>query len=219
MVAHADYPGRLPISQYILKVHSRCDLACDHCYVYEHADQGWRFQPTAMSPEIVQAASRRIAEHARAHQLDGVTVVLHGGEPLLLGRDRLDATLGELRATIGAVTRLDLRMQTNAVRLSSSMCEVLVAHDVRVGVSLDGDEASNDLHRRSANGASSHAKVLAGLAVLRRPEHRRQYAGLLCTVDLRNDPIRVYDALAAQQPPRIDFLLPHAAAFYVGVLR
>ena len=28
-----------------LKVHSRCDLAYDHCYMYEAADQGWRLQP------------------------------------------------------------------------------------------------------------------------------------------------------------------------------
>ncbi len=33
------------ISQYVLKVCSRCDLACDHCYVYEHADQSWQAKP------------------------------------------------------------------------------------------------------------------------------------------------------------------------------
>lgn len=41
----------MPISQFVLKVHSRCDLACDHCYVYEHADQNWRRMPVAMSAE------------------------------------------------------------------------------------------------------------------------------------------------------------------------
>jgi hypothetical protein len=28
-----------PFRQLVLKVHSRCDLACDHCYMYEHQDQ------------------------------------------------------------------------------------------------------------------------------------------------------------------------------------
>ena len=37
--------------------------------------------------------------------------------------------------------------------------------------------------------------------------YRRAYAGLLCTVDMANDPIRVYEALLAEEPPRIDFLL------------
>ena len=32
----------VPLSQIVLKIHSRCDLACDHCYAYEAADQSWR---------------------------------------------------------------------------------------------------------------------------------------------------------------------------------
>ena len=35
------------------------------------------------------------------------------------------------------------------------------------------------------------------------------YGGLLCTIDLRNDPIGTYEALLAFGPPAIDFLLPH----------
>ena len=46
--------------------------------------------------------------------------------------------------------------------------------------------------------------------LLRRPEYRHLYAGILCTVDLRNDPIAVYEALRAEAPPRVDLLLPHA---------
>jgi uncharacterized protein len=49
---------------FVLKVHSRCDLACDHCYVYEHADQSWRTRPRTMALETVRAAGKRIAEHA-----------------------------------------------------------------------------------------------------------------------------------------------------------
>ncbi|MGA8460213.1 MAG: HEXXH motif-containing putative peptide modification protein, partial [Streptosporangiaceae bacterium] len=35
-------------------------------------------------------------------------------------------------------------------------------------------------------------------------------SGLLCTIDVANDPAVVYDSLVALDPPRIDFLLPHA---------
>jgi uncharacterized protein len=101
-------------------------------------------------------------------------------------------------------------MQTNGILLSEHYCDLLTEFGVRVGVSLDGDRAANDLHRRYRNGNSSHDKVLAGVALLRRPEYRGLYSGLLCTVDVRSDPILVYEALAAQDPPRLDFLLPHA---------
>ncbi|MFG1780578.1 FxsB family cyclophane-forming radical SAM/SPASM peptide maturase [Micromonospora sp. NPDC049048] len=199
-----------PLTQYVLKLVSRCDLACDHCYVYEHPDQSWRRQPRMMSPATVRAAAERIAEHAAAHRLDVLRVVLHGGEPLLAGPARLDATATTLRRVIGPVARLDLRMQSNGVLLTPTICDVLVAHDVKVGISLDGDRAANDRHRRHANGASSHHQVLRALSLLRSPAYRTSYAGILCTVDLANDPIRVYEALLAEEPPHIDFLLPHA---------
>src|SRR5262249_15228527 len=74
-----------PIRQFVLKVHSRCNLACDYCYVYRMADQTWRDQPLAMSRETLRLAADRIAEHAARHRLSRVGVVLHGGEPLLAG--------------------------------------------------------------------------------------------------------------------------------------
>ncbi|HZN79119.1 MAG TPA: FxsB family cyclophane-forming radical SAM/SPASM peptide maturase, partial [Mycobacterium sp.] len=185
-------------------------MACDHCYVYEHADQSWRGRPKFMTTATVRAAAGRIADHAASHHLRRVLVVLHGGEPLLLGVARLRATLEILRDRIEPVTRLDLRMQTNGVLLSEAMCDLLASFEVKVGVSLDGDREANDRHRRFANGASSYNQVLSALALLRRPEYHHLYAGILCTVDVRNDPNRVYAALAAQSPPRIDFLLPHA---------
>lgn len=199
-----------PISQYVVKVHSRCDLACDHCYVYEHVDQNWRAQPRAIARGTVQALARRIAEHAATHRLPRVTVVLHGGEPLLLGPQRLREVVADLRDGIEPATRLDLRMQSNGVLLSEQFCEILVEYDIKLGISLDGDRAANDRHRRFAGGASSHAKVLRALELLRRPPYRAQYAGILCTVDIANDPQAVYQALRAEQPPRLDLLLPHA---------
>jgi hypothetical protein len=75
--------GVLPFRQFVLKIHSRCDLACDHCYVYEHADQSWRGRPLVIAQETVAAAGAAIATHARDHQLSEVRVILHGGEPLL----------------------------------------------------------------------------------------------------------------------------------------
>jgi hypothetical protein len=61
----------LPFRQFVLKVHSRCDLACDHCYVYEHAGQSWAGRPVVISPETVGKAGERIAEHARDNGLSG----------------------------------------------------------------------------------------------------------------------------------------------------
>jgi uncharacterized protein len=199
----------LPFRQFVLKVHSRCDLACDHCYVYEHADQSWRRRPLVISPETAAMAAERIAEHARAHGLAEVHVILHGGEPLLAGAARLAEIISCLRRVIEPACRLELRIHTNGIRLGTELCELFRAERVKVGISLDGDRHANDLHRRYADGRSSHDRVLAAIGLLRQERYREIYAGLLATIDVRSDPVTAYRALAALDPPNLDFLLPH----------
>jgi uncharacterized protein len=212
-VSWGDEFGAAPapaLTQFVLKVHSRCNLACNHCYVYEHADQSWRDRPLMIAADTVRIAADRIAEHASRHKLPRVSVVLHGGEPLLLGEKALRSVLARLRSTIDPVATLELRMQSNGVLLTEAVCQLLVEFGVRVGVSVDGDQVANDRHRLFPNGATSYPQALAGIALLSRPEYRRAFAGILCTVDLANDPIRVYDALRTMAPPQLDLLLPHA---------
>jgi len=200
----------VPLSQVVLKVHSRCDLACDHCYVYEAVDQSWRGRPMVIPDDVVVQAARRIAEHAAAHSLPEVQVVLHGGEPLLAGRERLHSTITSLREALDGSCQLDLRIHTNGVRLSAEFCELFAAHQVKVGISVDGDKAANDRHRRYADGRSSYGPVVRAIELLASEPFRKLYAGLLCTIDVANDPLVVYESLMALRPPRIDFLLPHA---------
>jgi uncharacterized protein len=200
----------VPLSQFVLKVHSRCDLACDHCYMYEGADQSWHGRPLTMSGEVISRTAERIAEHAAAHRLPAVQVVLHGGEPLLVGKPGLNRIATQLQAALDGICALELRIQTNGVLLDEEFCELLAEHNVRVGISIDGDRAANDRHRRYADGRSSYDKVIRAVELLRGARFRHLYAGLLCTIDIANDPIAVYDALVELDPPRIDFLLPHA---------
>jgi uncharacterized protein len=138
-----------------------------------------------------------------------VRVILHGGEPLLAGVVRLRSIVRELRRAIEPACDLDLRIHTNGVRLDAELCELFLAERVMVGISLDGDRAANDLHRKYANGRSSYDQVLGAVALLRQERYQGIYAGLLATIDVRSDPVAAYRALAALEPPNLDFLLPH----------
>jgi uncharacterized protein len=164
----------------------------------------------AIPSATVAKAGERIAEHARHHALAGVCVILHGGEPLLAGAARLGEIAGQLRRAIAPVCDLDLRIHTNGVQLDEEFCEAFLAAGVRVGVSLDGDRAGNDRHRLYRDKRSSYDQVIRAVDLLRTDRYRQLYLGLLCTIDVRNDPVATYDALAALDPPAIDFLLPHA---------
>jgi uncharacterized protein len=195
-----------PTRQLILKVHSRCNLSCDYCYVYESIDQSWREQPNTIAAATVDRLAERIDEHARRHDLRELEVVLHGGEPLMAGHDVLAATLGKIRAAFPA-TRFAI--QTNGILLDDRFLELFHEYGVRVGVSVDGGPAATDRHRRYANGRGSYDRISAGIARLMEPAHTGIYGGLLCTIDVRNDPGEVFEALLAFRPPRIDLLLPH----------
>ncbi|MFF9569203.1 radical SAM/SPASM protein FxsBH, inactivated beta-hydroxylase extension form [Streptomyces sp. NPDC014685] len=201
---------RVPFREIVLKVHSRCDLACDHCYVYEHADQSWRTRPKTISDDVIFQTAQRLAEHAKTHALPSVSVILHGGEPLLAGPARLRRVCEELTSAFDGVAELDLRIHTNGLQLSPRYLDLFDEFGVRVGISLDGDRAANDRHRRYSDGRSSHPLVLKAVELLHQERYRHLDLGLLCTVDIRNDPHAVLDALTELEPPLIDFLLPHA---------
>lgn len=159
-----------------------------------------------MSMSTVTAVARSIGDHVRQYDLPAVQVILHGGEPLLAGRDYIDGVASALRKAIDAA--VDLRVQTNGTLLSDQMLDVLARNDIRVGVSLDGNQQANDRHRRYASGRGSYDTVARSLRRLReRAPHL--LAGILCTVDLRDDPVETYEAFQEFKPPVVDFLLPH----------
>lgn len=211
MTADAE-PGGLPVvpfRQFLLKIHSLCNLSCDYCYMYFAADQSWRRRPGVMSLDTVRQTVDRIAEHAREHGLSMVRLILHGGEPLLVGRRHLAQLLAIVAERLAPVVEVRCSMQSNGVLLDHSFLTLLRRHRVGVAVSLDGTRASHDRHRRFANGRASHERVAAALRRLNEPPHRDLYVGLLCTVDLESDPVESYEALLEFAPPRVDFTLRH----------
>jgi uncharacterized protein len=200
---------QVPIREYIIKLSSRCNIACDYCYVYTMADQSWRKRPVLMSRATIEQASRRIAEHARMRSLPHVRVVLHGGEPLLGGPGLIDYAASVIRRDLSADISLEISIQTNGALLDERIMRVMHAHRIRIGLSLDGAAEHHNRHRKLVNGSGSHPMALHALKLLNKSEHRELFAGLLCTIDLNNDPNEVYKALASFTPPMLDFLLPH----------
>lgn len=128
----------------------------------------------------------------------------------MAGTARLRLVCEEFTRALAGIADLDLRIHTNGLQLSPRYLDLFDEYDVRVGISLDGDRAANDRHRRFSDGRTSHPLVLAAVALLRSAPYRHLYQGLLCTVDVANDPVAVLDALVELEPPRVDFLLPHA---------
>lgn len=198
-----------PFEEFVFKIHSRCDLSCDYCYMYTMLDQSWRNQPIRMSATTIDQATARIAEHAATHGLQQLRVILHGGEPLLAGPAVLRRVVRRLEIELPPDVSVSVSLQTNGINLTESILRLLDELGIQVGVSLDGDSVAHDRHRRRSNGRGSHAAVIAGLRRLSEAKNRHLFRGLLCTVDLQSDPVATYQALKDFRPPAIDFLLPH----------
>lgn len=198
-----------PMNQFVLKLVGPCNLACDYCYVYTGADLSWRERPVTMSRAVLEATAGRIADHAREHALRGVSIVLHGGEPLMAGAELLAEAAVIMRESVPSSVTVSISVQTNGVLLDNRILDVCRDHRLRIGISLDGDQVHHDAHRRYQDGRGSYEPTVAGLRRLLAPAYRDLFSGLLCTINLSNDPLTVYDSLLRFDPPVIDFLLPH----------
>lgn len=198
-----------PFQEFVLKIHSRCNLACDYCYMYEMVDQSWRSQPKLMSTAVADRVAARIGEHARRHGLDEVRLVLHGGEPLLAGAGLIAHVVAAVTEATGEGVAVRTSVQTNGIGLDERFLALFSRLGVGIGVSLDGDAGAQNRHRRFANGRGSHAAVTSGLQRLTSDGYRHLFNGLLCVIDLHNSPLDTYSAMLEFAPPRVDFLLPH----------
>jgi uncharacterized protein len=157
---------------------------------------------------VTRRTAERIAEHAAGHGLRHVAVVFHGGEPLLVGAERLAAETELIRAAMPAGCTVHPSVQTNATLLTRAGLRALAGAGIRVGVSLDGGLPAHNRERVDHAGRPSWPAASAGLRLLAEQEPAA-YGGVLCVADLRHDPVEAYDSLLAFRPPAIDLLLPH----------
>ncbi|MFS4097894.1 FxsB family cyclophane-forming radical SAM/SPASM peptide maturase [Streptomyces sp. AF1A] len=198
----------VPFGQFIVKVHGHCNLACRYCYVYEGPDTTWSTRPAAATPEVLERTAARIAEHARAHGLSALSVVLHGGEPLLAGVVALGRFTDRVRELVPAGCAVQATVQTNATLLTAERLTALARHRIGVGISLDGGRAAHNARRVYRSGRPSWPAAVRGTRLVRE-RFPQAYAGILAVVDPTLDPVGTYESLLALGPPALNLLLPH----------
>jgi uncharacterized protein len=192
------------IDTVLLKVASRCNLDCSYCYVYHMGDDSWRRLPKRMAAETQALVASELGALMRA-QARPFSVVLHGGEPLLVGLPRLEGLFGALRAELGALCGISI--QTNGVLITEAFLDLCARFDVTISVSLDGPPEIHDRFRVDLRQRPTHAKVVAGLETLKAHRYsERLFSGVLAVVDPRSDPDAVYDYFKALKVPSVDFL-------------
>jgi len=225
MSADDSYPVAFhdqPISQLLVKVATRCNIDCSYCYWFR--DAAVYDKPKLMSAEVLHQLLLRIEQHVARYSLIDFPIVLHGGEPLLWGRENFHR-FAEACEAISSRTgcEIPIAVTTNGVLIDDEWLNCFEAHDISVAISLDGPEHIHDIHRRSFQGTGTHAAVeraarmlvsrdigVSALAVCNPSYPPKQYAEFFAGCGIANYDIMIPDATVDEKPPSI-------ASFYNGL--
>ena len=173
------------------------------------ADSTWRDQPKFMSEDTLETLVARIKEHATGQALKRLILVLHGGEPLLLGPEKLDRYLSVIRTALGTLgIEVQIGMQSNGLLLTREIGAILTKHCATVGVSIDGIPGKGDWLRVDHKGVPSGAKLERVLKNFLATPYRDRFTGFIAVADITQDARETFRYLASFDPPSIDFRLP-----------
>ena len=136
-----------------------CNMNCRYCF-YRPACEGRR--NGIMSRNTVDTLIRKIKEYRPSD----VAVLFQGGEPTLAGIGYYRYFVDAVREAVSAPVSFGL--QTNGLLVDENFAELFRKHDFLVGLSLDGDRATNDRYRRDKQGESVFSRVLNAAGTLTR---------------------------------------------------
>jgi uncharacterized protein len=174
----------VPNLNIVFKISERCNLKCDYCYFFFGGDETWKQHPPVVPHQVIEDLGGFAARAARDQGLQAITLIFHGGEPLLMSRPKFAEMCETLRSYENGF-HFDLGLQTNGVLVDDEWIDLFERYHVSVGVSLDGTRAVNDLHRLDFKGRSSYDRTVAGLRRLQEAAAQKRMAapGLLSVIN------------------------------------
>ncbi|MCU6768540.1 radical SAM protein [Barnesiella propionica] len=137
----------------VLKYTNHCNLRCSYCYAYKEET----FNDN-LNYKDIETAVKLISDSYGKN----ITVVFHGGEPLLRFKDMKHDVI----SLLDKFPDIQFSIQTNGTLMNDEISVFLKKHKISIGVSIDGiDEISNSL-RCFTGGLTSCNKTLDGIKCL-----------------------------------------------------
>jgi len=162
-----------------------------------------------MSIAVLNQTIERIKEHVLSHELKSVSIIFHGGEPLLAGKDFFEYAVSQINTRLKGLCEVKFGMQSNGVLLNSAWANLLLKLKIGVGISIDGYKQLNDKHRVDFKGNSTFHRVEEALQLLFQPQYSDIRGGLLCVIQPDSNPIELLEWFRHFGKTQIDFLFPH----------
>lgn len=167
-------------------------------------DDSWVDMPNFISHHVIESLINNLADVIK-FQSKPFALVLHGGEPLLIGYRRLEFLFQRLRSIL-PLSHV-IAIQSNGMLITDKILDMCDQYQVSISVSLDGPEKTNDKFRIGHNGESTYQKVLSGINKLRNHQNSDfLFAGLLAVIDPTTDPSNIYYYFKSLGAESVDFL-------------
>lgn len=175
----------------IIKVAERCNIACSYCYFFFGGDESHKHHPPYLTSDAAAQIEGFLDRVTADGAVENLMIYFHGGEPMMAPKPVIAriARAATALAETGRVARVSLSMQTNGMLVNQDWIRFCARHDIGVGVSLDGDQAANDLHRIDKRGRGTYLRAVQGFRRLAgdNPDGTDLKPGLLSVMDPAGD--------------------------------
>lgn len=137
-----------------------CNINCRYCYLPDRTN-------------ISQIDTKRFAQiiqrlFASALVKNRITICWHSGEPLVVPISRYEEFHSIVLNCNHDNRDIRQNFQTNGTLIDDKWCEYFKRTDSSIGISIDGPEFLNDMHRVDRSGRGTFRKIMRGINLLRK---------------------------------------------------
>ncbi len=187
----------------LIMPNTKCNLGCAYCAPGGFSTVNTKYE--RMSQDILNRIISLAADFKRRNG-GRVNLLGHGFEPLLAGKEFF-RHLG----TQAQEANVNLNIQTNGTLIDKEWADIFVAHQIGIGVSLDGPEDVHNAARLFHSGAGSYKAAMRGVMFLREVGMDCGVISVLSNAHIRKGVGQWYDWLLENKFYKADLHLPSAA--------
>lgn len=147
----------------IIKPTFHCNFRCDYCYLANGVKVSTEILDVPFAKHII----RQIMDEALARHQKQLTLIWHGGEPLLWGVENYRKIFEWIEQESEEIY-VKQNIQTNLSLMTEEYVQLFKRYNIHVGFSLDGTKDINDSQRKFPDGTGTFNIIMQKLALCRR---------------------------------------------------
>lgn len=182
LISHPEYPAPVLEEEiyptfFIFDLTQACNFRCLYCF--RHLED----KAETISDENLDAITSYIIEYCQKTRTRTINIQPWGGEPLI-AFDKIKRMDDALKK---AGLRPSISIETNASLITDEIAREASARDIRIGISIDGYEAIQNMHRPLMSGAPSFDKTKRGIDIISKYDNLKNF-GVVCVLTSKSYP-------------------------------